>query len=89
MCQEQHDLQNVQQHGLHICSWVALYQISSFKRIDPVIQINTTYFEIAKYQGNLPRKMGVPDSNGLSPKCFTQKETLTFVIEESGFFNLA
>ena len=24
ICQEQHGLQIVQQHGLHICSWIAL-----------------------------------------------------------------
>ena len=33
--------------------------------------------------------MGLPDSNGLPTKAFTQKEALTFIIEKARFFHLA
>ena len=89
MCQEQHGLQIVQQHGLHICSWVAFQQVGSSKRIDPVIEINTSYFELPKNQGNLSREMGFPDRNRLSAKCLAQEEALAVVIEISGFLYLA
>ena len=48
-CQEQHGLQIVQQHGLHICSWIRLYTVCFFECIDPVAQVYSSYYELSEH----------------------------------------
>ena len=54
ICQEQHGLQNVQQHGLHILPWVVLQKVGTLKRINPLFEVDPADSELTEDQCDLP-----------------------------------
>ena len=89
MCQEQHGLQIVQAHGLHIFSWVIYQTIDTLHGIGPLFQVNTPDSELPEKQGDLARKMGFTDRYVLAAKGLAEEIALSFKTEIAGLLDFA